>query len=57
MDQFCTCGHTEGWHTIPTHVTHLEVWARAVTWLPIPGAICEVCDECTGFVAKRGPFL
>lgn len=52
MTTYCTCGHSEGWHTIPISITHLEVWARAISFLPIPGAICEICDDCTGFVMK-----
>jgi len=52
MTTYCTCGHSEGWHTVPRSMTHLEVYALTVRFLPIPGAACEVCDDCTGFVMK-----
>ena len=48
MRAFCTCGHSEAWHSGPTRATEAEQFVRAISFFPMRGAACDICD-CAGY--------
>ena len=51
MRMFCSCGHSEAWHTTPNRQSEMDKWALVVYLDVVCGDACDWCD-CKGYFRK-----